>query len=61
MAELHWILLLFPHNIKPQTKREFFREIWELSEEPFDSTHPLLEDIVLEFAPEPQHPRVNGG
>ena len=47
MAELHWILLLFPHNIKPQTKRDLFRELWELSEEPFDSTHPLLEDNVL--------------
>lgn len=47
MAELHWVLLLFSDNIKPDTKRGLIREIWELSGEPLDTTQPLLADEVI--------------
>ncbi|MYL23980.1 AAA domain-containing protein [Halomonas alkaliantarctica] len=47
MAELHWVLLLFPHNINPSTKRDLIRELWSLGDTPLDSRHPLLNDQVL--------------
>lgn len=47
MAELHWVLLLFPHNIKPSTKRELIQELWVLGVIPLDSAHPMLSEAVL--------------
>jgi hypothetical protein len=47
MAELHWVLLLFPHNINPATKRELIGELWALGGEPLAPAHPLLSDDVL--------------
>ncbi|WP_445003006.1 McrB family protein [Halomonas mongoliensis] len=50
MAELHWVLLLFPHNINPSTKRSLIQELWLLGKEPLDSDHPLLSDSILSGA-----------
>ncbi|MGM0984879.1 MAG: McrB family protein [Pseudomonadota bacterium] len=47
MAELHWVLLLFPHNINPSTKRGLIQELWALGEQPLESDHRLLSDEVL--------------
>jgi hypothetical protein len=46
-AEMLWILLLFPSNLKPRTKRQQIREIWELSGQNLAEDHPLLSDAVL--------------
>ena len=46
-AEMLFALLLFPSNIKPQTKRRQVDEIWALAGEALDMTHPLLTDAVL--------------
>ncbi|WP_018937020.1 hypothetical protein [Thioalkalivibrio sp. ALJ24] len=47
MAELNWVLLLFPANIKPETKRQQVLEIWELGGTPLSADHPALTDEVL--------------
>lgn len=48
MAEILWALLLFPSNVKPETKRHQIRSIWALSElHPLDEEHELLRDDVL--------------
>ena len=47
MAELHWVLFLFPHNIKPQTKREQIRALWEKGGDPLNLDHLLLQDDTL--------------
>jgi len=47
MAELHWVLLLFPHNINPSTKRELIQALWALGKSPLDGAHPMLSDAVL--------------
>jgi len=46
MAELHWLLLLFSTNIKPETKRDLIGKIWALSGELLPES-PLLSDSVL--------------
>ena len=48
MAELIWALLLFPSNMRPQTKRQQVREIWAWSGEQLSSDHSLLADQVLQ-------------
>lgn len=50
MAELHWVLLLFPHNINPGTKRSLIQELWLLGKAPLGGDHPLLSDSVLSGA-----------
>ncbi len=47
MAELHWVLLLFPHNINPSTKRSLVADIWALGGESLPPDHPMLDDDVL--------------
>lgn len=47
MAELHWVLLLFPHNINPSTKRGLIQELWALGNSPLDGAHPMLNDAIL--------------
>jgi 5-methylcytosine-specific restriction enzyme B len=47
MAEMIWVLLAFPSNIKAETKRGHIREIWALSKAPLPSAHPLLGDELL--------------
>lgn len=47
MAELHWALLLFPHNIKPDTKRSLIQDLWEQGGESLPDDHMLLSDEVL--------------
>ncbi len=50
MAELHWVLLLFPHNINPETKRSLVIELWALGGETLPADHSLLSDEVLSGA-----------
>ncbi|HET9742374.1 MAG TPA: hypothetical protein VFQ00_06480 [Terriglobales bacterium] len=47
MAELLWALLLFPSNMKPNTKRQQIREIWAMSGQPLGEDAHLLSDGVL--------------
>jgi 5-methylcytosine-specific restriction enzyme B len=47
MSEMLWVLLLFPSNVKKQTKRGHIREIWQLSGESFPASSALFEDAVL--------------
>ena len=47
MAEMIWVLLLFPSNIKSTTKRDQVRDIWSTSGEELAATHPMLSDEVL--------------
>lgn len=47
MAEMLWALLLFPSNIKDETKRQHVGAIWALSGQQLPKDHPLLEDDVL--------------
>ena len=49
MAEILWLLYLFPFPsiMRAATKRKSVMEIWSWSGEKLDPTHPLLEDAVL--------------
>ena len=47
MAEMMWALLLFPSNVKAETKRRQVREAWALSGEQLGEALPLLGDAVL--------------
>ena len=47
MAEMMWALLLFPSNVKAETKRRQVREAWALSGEQLDEGLPLLQESVL--------------
>lgn len=49
MAELNWLLLLFSTNIKPGTKRDLVRSIWELTGDKLPESV-LLEDRFLSGA-----------
>src|SRR5690606_2637994 len=49
MAELNWLLLLFSTNIKPGTKRDLVRSIWELTGDKLPESK-LLEDESLSGA-----------
>src|SRR5580658_1396696 len=48
IAEILWVLLLFPSNIKFTTKRQQVCALWALSEEQLPQTHPLLVQEVLD-------------
>lgn len=47
MAEMLWILNLFPCNIGPNAKRKIVTEIWSWSGSALSQTHPMLSDQVL--------------
>lgn len=47
MAEMLWILLLFPSNMKARTKRQQVRELWSLSGGQLDDSNTFLRDDVL--------------
>ncbi len=49
MAELNWLLLLFSTNIKPATKRDLVRTIWEINGDTLPSSW-LLDDDTLSGA-----------
>lgn len=46
-AEMLWILLLFPSNMKAVTKRQQIREIWALSGQELREDSPFLSEEVL--------------
>jgi hypothetical protein len=46
-AEMLWVMFLCSSNIKPETKRDGIRKIWQWSEEKFPETSPWLQDDVL--------------
>jgi 5-methylcytosine-specific restriction protein B len=46
-AEMHWVMLLCPSNMKPPKKRETFQAIWEWSGEPAPMDSPLLKSEFL--------------
>ncbi|MCU0650512.1 MAG: hypothetical protein MUF00_21170, partial [Gemmatimonadaceae bacterium] len=47
MAELLWVLFLFPSNSGPQSKRDGIERVWRLSGEVLAADHPMLSDAVL--------------
>jgi 5-methylcytosine-specific restriction protein B len=47
MAEVLWILLLFPSSLKPDTKRRHVIQVWGFSGDVLSASHPLLRDAVL--------------
>lgn len=47
MAEMHYVLLLFPSNVAAETKRRQVNEIWSLAGNPLPADHPMLADAVL--------------
>ena len=48
MAEMMWVLLLFPSNIGAEKKRQHVQEIWSWSKETFPPNNPMLESVVLQ-------------
>jgi len=48
MAEIIWLLLLFPSNIGATKKHENVHEVWSWSGSTLDEKHSLLADAVLE-------------
>jgi len=47
MAEIDWILTLFPSNIRPETKRRNVSKIWSWSGGSLDAENPMLTDDAL--------------
>ena len=47
MAELLWVLQLFPSNTGPLKKREILRAVWSWSGDTLPADHPMLVDAVL--------------
>lgn len=48
MAEMLWVMLLFPSNVSAAKKRENVRTIWSWSDNDIKEDHPLLADKILE-------------
>ncbi|WP_093374653.1 AAA family ATPase [Variovorax sp. OV329] len=48
MAEMMWVLLLFPSNIGAEKKRQHVQEVWSWSEETLPPDNPMLESEVLQ-------------
>ena len=48
MAEMIWVLLLFPSNIGVATKRQHVQDVWSWSKETFPPNNPMLESVVLQ-------------
>ena len=47
-AEMLWALLLFPSNVRSETKRQHIRTIWEMSGQRLPTNDPFLTDEVLQ-------------
>lgn len=47
MAELLWVLYLFPSNLGAKSKRDGVVRVWQLSGDALDAEHPMLADGVL--------------
>lgn len=47
VAEMNYVLLLFPSNIKPATKRNQVQEFWSLSGENLPESKPMLSNETL--------------
>lgn len=47
MAELLWVLFLFPSNMGPRSKRSGVEQAWNMSGERLDPDHPMLSNGVL--------------
>ena len=47
MAEMLWVLLLFPSNMKARSKRQQISELWAMSAQQLSDQHPMLLDNVL--------------
>ena len=47
MAEVNWVVTLFPSNIKPDTKSQNVRKIWSWSNNNLESANGYLSDDVL--------------
>lgn len=47
MAELLWVLYLFPSNLGARSKRDGVLRVWRLSGDALDAEHPMLADAVL--------------
>ena len=47
MAEVIWAILLFPSNIKAETKRQQVSAIWQAGGEAIEADHPRLSDDIL--------------
>lgn len=47
MAEMLWVILIFPCNVSEETKREQIREIWALAGSDLHEAHPMLADEIL--------------
>jgi 5-methylcytosine-specific restriction protein B len=48
MAEVLWLLMLFPSNISADTKRDNIVRVWSWSGRTLDTNHPMLADVVLD-------------
>jgi 5-methylcytosine-specific restriction enzyme B len=47
MAEMLWMLLLFPSRLTPRKKREMITEVYRLSDDEPPGDSPFLTDMVL--------------
>ncbi|MCU0650424.1 MAG: hypothetical protein MUF00_20730, partial [Gemmatimonadaceae bacterium] len=47
MAELLWVLYLFPSNLGARSKRDGVLRVWQLSGNALDPEHPMVSDAVL--------------
>jgi hypothetical protein len=47
LAEMLWSLLLFPSNMRADTKRQQIRDMWALSGKEITESHPMLSSEVL--------------
>lgn len=47
MAEVLWLMLLFPSNTRAQSKRGLVRSVWSWSGAELDPEHPALSDAAL--------------
>ena len=47
MAELLWVLYLFPSNVGARSKRDGVLRVWQLSGDALLAEHPMLADAVL--------------
>jgi hypothetical protein len=47
VAEMLWVLLLFPSNMKARSKRKQISELWAMSGQQVSENHPMMLDNVL--------------
>jgi 5-methylcytosine-specific restriction enzyme B len=46
-AEMLWVLLLFPTNMKASSKRRQIAELWAMAGQGLPDSHPMMLDAVL--------------